>query len=124
MKTLVDCFFVGAGGALGAVGRYLIGLIPIRPENGFPLTTLLINVVGALAIGFLVAATEKNSAFDPRLLLFLKVGLCGGFTTFSTFSQESAQLRQSGKPGLGLLYATLSVLLCVAAVFGAQQIVK
>lgn len=119
-----NCLFVGAGGAVGAVCRYLLGLLPLRPSNGFPLTTLLINVVGAFCIGLIAAAAAKHADFDPRLLLFLKVGICGGFTTFSTFSSESAQLLQSGRTGLGLLYVVLSAALGILAVFGAERLVK
>lgn len=119
----MDCLFVGAGGALGAVCRYLMGFLPIRLSNGFPVTTLLVNVVGAFSIGLIVSIAGKHADFDPRVLLFLKVGLCGGFTTFSTFSHETTQLLQGGRVMLGFFYIVLSIVLCVAAIAGAQAIV-
>ena len=85
---LYNCLAVGAGGALGAVARYLVGLVPLLHRGAFPLPTLLINLVGAVAIG-LVAAAGGRTALSPTALLFLQVGLCGGFTTFSTFSLEA-----------------------------------
>lgn len=119
---LIDCLAVGAGGALGAMGRHLLGLLPVKPENGFPLITLLINMAGAFFIGLIAAAAARVGKFDPRVLLFLKTGLCGGFTTFSTFSLEATGLLQDGKAVSAGLYMTLSVVLCVAAVFLAQAI--
>lgn len=119
---IIDCIFVGAGGALGAVGRYLLGLLPVKAESGFPYITLGINVIGAFCIGLIIAAAARIPGFDNRMLLFLKVGFCGGFTTFSTFSYETQQLVHGGNYFTGLLYAVLSVVLCVAAVAGAQKL--
>jgi CrcB protein len=90
--------------------------------GGFPIPTLSVNVVGALIIGAVIGMAEKNAGMDPRLLLFLKVGICGGFTTFSTFSSETAQLLQDGKLAAASAYVLLSVLLCLAAVFAGRQI--
>jgi len=124
MDTIQDCLFVGLGGALGAITRYLMGLIPLRHSSGFPIMTLVINVLGAFCVGFIVAFAGKNILNDPRLILFLKVGICGGFTTFSTFSLESSQLIQSGRMTAGVSYMLASVILCVAAVTCAQVVVK
>ena len=124
MEVLLNCIVVSAGGAVGTVCRYLVGLLPIRHESGFPLITLGINVVGAFLIGLIAAAAGKYAGLDPRLLLFLKVGICGGFTTFSTFSLESVNLLQNGQVLVSLSYMALSVLLCVGAVIGAQLLVK
>ena len=121
---LVNCLFVGLGGAAGAVARYLLGSLPLRSGSGFPLATLGINVAGAFCLGLIGALAARHGAADPRLLLFLRVGLCGGFTTFSTFCQESVQLFQSGKFFLGGLYVGLSVLLGLGAVALAQLAVK
>lgn len=120
MTSLLDILAVGAGGALGAAGRYVLGLIPIHSRNGFPIITLVINVAGAFCIGLLAALAAKSSRLDPRLLLFLKVGICGGFTTFSTFSLESAALLQNGHTFMGATYILLSVILGICAIFGAQ----
>lgn len=113
---LSNCLAVAAGGAIGAVGRYLIGLLPILQRGAFPLSTLLINLAGAFLIGLITETAQGPSGMDPHLLLFLKVGLCGGFTTFSTFSLEGLTLLESGRTGLFALYAGLSLVLCIAGV--------
>ena len=110
---MVSCICVGLGGFVGAMCRYLCGLIPIA--SSFPLITLLINIVGSLLIGFIT--TISGQWMSPHLLLFLKTGVCGGFTTFSTFSLETFQLLGDGKPGIAVAYAAFSIILCLAGVF-------
>lgn len=65
---------------------------------------------------------SKNSNINPQLMLFLKVGLCGGFTTFSTFALETAELMKNGHAGFAALYALLSVLAGVAVIFAIEYI--
>ncbi|MEN6340125.1 MAG: CrcB family protein, partial [Clostridiaceae bacterium] len=86
MKTFLNCISVGAGGLIGSVLRYLVSLLPIRHLSGLPLLTLGVNVLGAFLIGLIVTLAGKNASLDPRTLLFLQVGVCGGFTTFSSFA--------------------------------------
>lgn len=87
---MLNCIAVGCGGFLGAVCRYLCNLIP-SGNVSFPLTTMMINIMGALLIGlFSTLPGAIGIPLDPRLNLFLTTGLCGGFTTFSTFSLEAA----------------------------------
>jgi CrcB protein len=124
VSVILNCFFVGLGGFVGSVLRYLVSLAPIRHESGFPIITLGINVLGAFLLGLIMAAAGRNSGIDPRTLLFLKVGVCGGFTTFSTFALEAHTLISGGKPAVALLYMLLSVVLCVLAVFGAGALAK
>ena len=106
--------WVALGGALGAVLRYAVSLIPVR--GGFPVLTLLTNLLGALLIGFIAGAAEI-SAPSPGLILFAKTGLCGGFTTFSTFSLESYTLIKAGQKGTAVLYIALSVGLCLLGIW-------
>ena len=80
---MIECLAVGAGGFLGAVCRYLIGLIPVKEWMVFPIKTFLINLAGCFAIGIIAALASKHSLLPPRLVLFLQAGVCGGFTTFS-----------------------------------------
>jgi CrcB protein len=102
LATFLNCVFVGLGGLVGSVLRYLVSLVPLRHESGFPLVTLGINVFGAFLLGLLVAASGRTVGLDPRAELFLKVGLCGGFTTFSIFALEAHTLLSGGKPTTGL----------------------
>ena len=88
---MLNCLFVGVCGFLGAVARYLCTRLPLAPEGGFPLVTLLINVLGAFVIGLIAA------------------GMCSDFTTFSTFALETSSLLQSGKPWTTAAYIVLSV---------------
>lgn len=90
-----------------------------RPCSGgaFPLHTLLINLGGAILIGMAAASAQRWADLSPTLLLFWRVGICGGFTTFSTFSLESLTLLEHGRTGLFALYALLSVALCLVGVW-------
>ena len=110
---------VALGGAVGASGRYLIGLLPVR--TAFPVLTLLINLCGAAVIGWIAAFSARRGMGDGWLL-FWKTGVCGGFTTFSTFSLETLSLLQGGHPALGALYAALSVGLCIAGTAAGQYL--
>lgn len=110
---------VGLGGGLGAAARYGVGLLPWRGD--FPLLTLCINLLGAAVIGFQVGLAEQR-ALNPRALLFWKTGVCGGFTTFSTFSLEAAQLLSAGERGLAALYILLSLAGCLAGVWLGQTL--
>ncbi|HML68014.1 MAG TPA: fluoride efflux transporter CrcB [Clostridia bacterium] len=121
---MLNCVFVGLGGLVGSVLRYLVSLLPLRHESGFPLVTLGINVLGAFLLGLIMAIAGKSPSFDPRAMLFLKVGVCGGFTTFSTFALEAHGLLSGGKPVVALLYMILSVVLCVFAIYGASALVR
>ena len=124
MATILNCVFVGFGGLVGSVLRYLVSLVPLRHASGFPLVTLGINVLGAFVLGLIMAAAGKSPSLDPRTLLFLKVGVCGGFTTFSTFALEAHGLLSGGKPMVALLYMVLSVILCVFAIYGAGVLAR
>ncbi len=113
---LSNCLFVGLGGGAGAVCRYLAGMIPVLQRGAFPLPTLVINFVGSFLIGLIAQRAGGAAGMDPHLVLLLKVGFCGGFTTFSTFSLESLTLLEEGRLGLFTLYAVLSLILCIAGV--------
>ena len=110
----MDIISIALGGALGAVFRYFISLIPYKSE--FPLLTLVTNIIGAVIIGF-VAGYASRKGMNKNLLLFLKTGFCGGFTTFSTFSLEALMLIKSGKTVLAVIYMCLSAVLCIIGVF-------
>ena len=116
---MINVLFVGLGGFVGAILRYLLGLIPVR-QTPFPIITLCINMLGAFGIGLLAALCERHKINSQPLLLFLKVGLCGGV---STFSLETYDLLSSGRTAPAILYALLSVGLCLLAIFGARALI-
>ena len=91
---MLNCVIVGLGGFIGAVLRYLIGFIPIKNPDSFPINTFIINILGALIIGIIAFTAAKNQNLDAKLILFLKVGICGGFTTFFIFSPH-AQIKRA-----------------------------
>lgn len=106
---------VGLGGAVGAILRYALGLIPIHYT--FPFMTFFINFSGAVIIGLVTGFAMSRNEISNNQILFLKVGFCGGYTTFSSFSLEVLNLIENDHIGLGLLYAAASVMTCVIGVY-------
>ena len=113
---------VGLGGAAGAMLRYAISLIPSRTT--FPILTLVTNALGALLIGIVVALSVKYTGISDKTILLLKTGLCGGFTTFSTFSLETFDLFNSRHIGLAVLYMVLSLGVCLAGVWAGEKVIS
>ena len=112
---------VAGGGGLGAAARYGLDAAvrqwwPALAAR-FPAGILLVNVLGCLVFGVLVGAAGGIGAMSPERRLFLLTGVLGGFTTFSTFGHDTAQLLGSGGAGLALVNALASVVLGVGAVF-------
>lgn len=116
-----EFMFVGLGGAAGAMLRYGISMVPIKSD--FPFMTLLINFLGALVIGMLAALSMRQSFLTEHSLLLLKTGVCGGFTTFSTFSLEAVSLLEQHKTGMGIAYIVSSVLLCLLGVLLGKALI-
>ncbi len=121
---MTDCLIVAVGGAIGAVCRFFIGKLPIGSNDGFPIKTFIINVIGCFLIGLVAALALKQFSESPKLVMFLKVGICGGFTTFSSFALETGGLIEKGSCFTAAAYAVLSVTVGVAALFSAQFIAE
>lgn len=120
---MIAALCVGAGGFLGAVARYLLGLLPYQGD--FPLITFAINFVGAFAIGVVFeVASVRPGMLPDNAVLFLKTGLCGGFTTFSTFSLETLSLLERGKYAMGATYAFGSLAVCLIGVLAGKLFVR
>lgn len=115
--TLANLLLVALGSALGGIGRYAVALaLPYDPVGGtIPVATLLVNLAGSLAIGLVsgLALPGGMLAAAPQATLLLGAGLLGGFTTFSAFSAEAAQMLADGEPYLAFAYITLSAWGCV-----------
>ena len=120
---MLNCLVVALGGGIGACLRYLIGLIPLKESFTFPVKTLFINLLGCFVIGLIAAIAAKTTSLSPRTVLFIKTGLCGGFTTFSTFALETETLLKTGHFGLAVLYVALSVVVGVGLAFAGQLVV-
>ena len=115
---LKQLLLIGAGGFIGSVARYLISRLNTHVEwFSIPVGTLAVNVLGSLLIGFLIGISEKSPLLTVELRMFLMVGLCGGFTTFSSFSGENLMLMRNGQFLTLFLYTGLSILLGFTAVY-------
>ncbi len=116
MKTMLIVFF---GGGLGSVIRYSLGKwISDLHTHDFPWGTLVVNVAACFALGLIIGMADHKQIISPSARLFWVVGFCGGFSTFSTFSQETLYLLQSGFTTSMIFYITVSLLACIGATFG------
>ena len=109
-SNLILAAYAAAGGAIGSVLRFAVGVRFPSAPGALPFETLLVNVTGSILIGLLMPALATR----PEGRAFLVIGICGGYTTFSAFSLETVTLIQSGRIGLALLYMLLSLALCAA----------
>ena len=114
--TIRNIIAVGAGSFIGGIARHLVSLAMKGISKGFPWATLLVNLSGCLIIGLLWGFLSRNAYESTSWGLFLTVGLCGGFTTFSTFSKEALTMLQTGQIGGFASYIALSILAGIALV--------
>ncbi|HEX9562400.1 MAG TPA: fluoride efflux transporter CrcB [Gemmatimonadaceae bacterium] len=111
--------YIGFGSALGGIARFLLsGAIQQRAGTPFPIGTLLINLTGSLLLGFLLRYAISTPDIGPDVRTMLTTGFCGGYTTFSTFSYETAALIEDGDYRRAVLYILVSVVLALAGTFG------
>ncbi len=113
-------FYVGVGGCIGAVLRYLIS--SKIGEAQIPLGTLFVNVLGGFLIGMIMEICISTEFVSPNMRLFLTTGVLGGLTTFSTFSYETVQLFSNGDMKHGILNICLNLLLCLGGVLLGQYV--
>lgn len=120
---LFECLIVGLGGFVGSVLRYLMGFINVHESTTFPVNTFFINMLGVLLISFIAyyitnsTSANVDSSTLKYMILFLKVGVCGGFTTFSTFALETGDLLKTGNVEVAFVYVLLSVVVGVSLIF-------
>lgn len=108
--------FVGIGGMLGSISRYLAALFLTKTfPSEFPYGTFAVNVVGCLIIGVVYGLSQRFDWLTPEWRFFLATGFCGGFTTFSSFAYENILLLQDKDYLTFATYAVLSFVLCLAA---------
>lgn len=111
---------VAAGGALGSMARFGLGLLAARlvPNTAWPMGTFAANILGGLAMGLLVGwLAFKGGAHQETIRLFAAVGVLGGFTTFSSYSLEAVMMIERRDYALAAAYVVGSVVLAVAALF-------
>ena len=117
---IVKYLLVALGGALGTIARYaLSGFVATHFGETFPWGTMIINISGSLVIGFFATLTGPDGRVfvGSEIRQFVMMGLCGGFTTFSSFSLQTLSLARDGELGLALANVGLSVFLCLLAVW-------
>jgi CrcB protein len=110
--------WVAVGGALGSMARFWLGnAMVLAVGSEFPWGTLLINVIGSFVISFfgMLTGTSQRFPMPYEARVFVTVGLCGGFTTFSSFSLQTIELARTGQAGRAGIYIAASVILCLAA---------
>ena len=125
MTDLRMMLAVAAGGAIGSVARYLVGIGSTRLFGlAFPWGTLIINIAGSFLIGAFVEMFALKWNLPQEARVFLTVGICGGFTTFSTFSLDVYVLMERGDWWLAASYIVGSVVLSIAALIAALHLVR
>lgn len=122
MKILL---IIGTGGFLGSISRYLVSQYLQRIfETTFPIGTLSVNVLGSFLIGIIYAFSERGDILTPEWRMFLAVGLCGGFTTFSSFAYENFAMLNLQQVFYSSLYTGLSLIFGMLAVYLGVLIVR
>ncbi len=116
--SFTSCLIVLLGGALGSLARYLISVAALPISQSLPWGTIIINIVGSFIIGLFGTMTLAHGRFpaSDNLRLFVMIGLCGGFTTFSSFSLQTLDLLRNGAVVRAAINIAASIVLCVLAV--------
>jgi len=122
--SLYTCLIIMAGGALGTLARYLISVLAAPISGNLPWGTIIINITGSFIIGLFGTLTLAHGRFpvSENVRLFVMIGLCGGYTTFSSFSLQTLDLMRSGAVTRAGVNIAASVVLCVAAVSAGHLI--
>lgn len=121
IKALI---LVGSGSFIGGAARYLISTLMKPANGGFPWGTLTVNLLGCFLIGLLYGLFARFSTTDSNWCLLLTTGLCGGFTTFSTFANESLKMLQSGNTWRFVGYVAANVIVGIALTAVGYMLVK
>ena len=115
MKQLL---LVGFGGFFGSIARYWMSKLNLTWDfHSIPMSTLAVNIIGSFLIGFMLGIFMNSNLLHTNLKLFLVVGFCGGFTTFSSFTNENFLLLQNGQYLTALIYIGGSIIIGILAVF-------
>ncbi|MDX9728654.1 MAG: fluoride efflux transporter CrcB [Bacteroidales bacterium] len=115
---LKNLLIIGSGGFIGSIARYLVSQLNLSVNfHSIPVGTLAVNIIGCFVIGFLTGVADKSMILTAEWRLFLMVGICGGFTTFSAFANENLMLLHNGQVAAVLLYTAMSIFLGFLAVY-------
>ncbi|MGN6214320.1 fluoride efflux transporter CrcB [Parafilimonas sp.] len=120
-----NLLFIGIGGFIGGICRYLLQqYVQNNYPSSIPLGTLIVNIIGCFVIGLVYALSDKGNLLSPEMRLFLATGICGGFTTFSSFAYENVSMALDGEFLYALLYVSLSVIIGFGAVHAGILFIK
>jgi CrcB protein len=118
-------WYIALGSAIGGVARFLVGaVVQQRAGTVFPVGTLVVNVSGSLLLGFIMRLALGAPALTTEMRALLTAGFCGGYTTFSTFSFETAMLIEDGTYGRAAVYALASTLLALVGTFAGFALAR
>jgi len=122
--SFTTCLVVMLGGALGTLSRYLISLVALPISGELPWGTIIVNITGSFIIGFFGTLTLAHGRYpvSEEVRLFVMIGICGGYTTFSSFSLQTLDLLRSGALTRAAINVLLSVVLCILAVAAGHAI--
>lgn len=111
----MNYLLVFLGGGLGAVCRFAVSRFFGFSSSGFPLGTLMANVISCLILGLLLGWIMAKGE-NQKMMLFLMTGFCGGFSTFSSFSADALKLFEDGQSPMALMYILISVIVCILSI--------
>jgi CrcB protein len=119
---MLQIIYIGVGGFIGAVSRFLVSRYMNNLLPAFPLGTLTVNIIGSFILGFIVYSISLGKTISPEMRDFITIGILGGFTTMSTFAYESFRLMELNQLMLFTLNIALNLVLCIAAVYAGKEL--
>ena len=124
MNRILLILVVGAGGFIGTILRYFLSLVGQKFSFTFPHGTLWANLLGCLTLGIVTALATETEALSPTTRLFLATGICGGFTTMSTFTYETFKFAQDSEYLYAAVYCVATIAGCAAMFYMGLLAVK
>lgn len=119
---MLNVLYIGLGGFIGAVSRYLLSRYLNNLLPSFPLGTLVVNIIGSFVLGFIIYSVSLGRNISPEMRDFITIGMLGGFTTMSAFAYESFRLMELNQLMLFAVNIALNVILCLAAVYAGKEL--
>lgn len=119
---MLQIIYIGVGGFIGAVSRFLVSRYMNNLLPSFPLGTLTVNIIGSFILGFIVYSVSLGKSVSPDMRDFITIGILGGFTTMSSFAYESFRLMELNQLLMFSLNLALNLVLCIAAVYAGKEL--
>ncbi len=119
---MLQIIYIGLGGFIGAVSRFLVSRYLNNLLPAFPFGTLAVNIIGSFLLGFIVYSVSFGKSISPDMRDFITIGILGGFTTMSAFAYESFRLMELNQLVLFALNISLNIILCLAAIYAGKEL--